>query len=513
MTEQLTNDYVRETLKASDGISVLMSELENGALECALALFMEEENSAALGFLARAAKRAAVRIELKSAPCFSQKLQEALTSPDFKARKNAARVMGAMCDPMYEDSLIQAMRVEGSRIVLPSIILALGAINTDSARAAISAHVVRPAESEREEKHVASEREAVRKALSRSQHDLKRHVFTGLKFPVEVKMVCAEGLGDALFGELIANGISPYAHDGQSAWVRTDDMAGLYTMRCADDILIGAAMHVPANPGELAKAALSGARTINLAHSTESPLRCRIAVYNSQENKRQLISDMIAHMGETFINSPSDYEIEVCVYLYGDFADVYYRLHTLADSRFSYRLNSVPASINPSVAAGMLRLAKPYLHPDARVLDPFCGSGTMLIERERLMPAMSLTGVDIAHRAIDVARENAQAAGSRAKFICNDCLRFQVRRPYDELIANMPFGNRVSNHRQNEELYAAFISRIRDWMRPGAFVLLYSMEFSLLKRLIASAPHLEFMKLEKTSAGGLMPGIFFCKVK
>ena len=43
----------------------------------------------------------------------------------------------------------------------------------------------------------------------------------------------------------------------------------------------------------------------------------------------------------------------------------------------------------------MLYLAKPYLKEDAAVLDPFCGVGTMLIERNKVLPARSLYGIDI----------------------------------------------------------------------------------------------------------------------
>jgi len=56
--------------------------------------------------------------------------------------------------------------------------------------------------------------------------------------------------------------------------------------------------------------------------------------------------------------------------------------HTLPDKRFVYRKNAIAASIHPSAAALMMELASPYLKEDAQIMDPFCGVGTMLIERD-----------------------------------------------------------------------------------------------------------------------------------
>jgi 23S rRNA G2445 N2-methylase RlmL len=169
--------------------------------------------------------------------------------------------------------------------------------------------------------------------------------------------------------------------------------------------------------------------------------------------------------------------------------------------------------MHPATAAAVLHYAGVYLKENARVLDPFCGSGTFLIEREKFRKCEALTGVDIAHAAIDIARQNAAAAGSRAKFIVNDCLRFTADRKYDEVIANLPFGNRVGTHAQNERLYAAFVARLPEWLKPNGAAVLYTMEFTLLKKLIRETPALKLIAQERTEAGGLMPGIFVLQMK
>ena len=162
--------------------------------------------------------------------------------------------------------------------------------------------------------------------------------------------------------------------------------------------------------------------------------------------------------------------------------------------------------------AALLLYAREYLEPGARVLDPCCGSGTMLFERERLTDCASLTGVDIAHRAIEIARKNAIAGESRAKFVTNDSLRFTAERPYDELIANLPFGNRVGNHKANELFYAGLLDRLPHWVKKGGVAVLYTMEFTLLKKLLRDRPALRLVTEITTNAGGLLPGVFIVKV-
>ena len=64
-----------------------------------------------------------------------------------------------------------------------------------------------------------------------------------------------------------------------------------------------------------------------------------------------------------------------------DKCDIFYKLCTFKDSRYDYRIKDLPASINPSSANMMLEEVRKYLKKDASVLDPFCGTSTMLIER------------------------------------------------------------------------------------------------------------------------------------
>ena len=211
-------------------------------------------------------------------------------------------------------------------------------------------------------------------------------------------------------------------------------------------------------------------------------------------------------------NSPSDYEAELRIEGSEKNVRLYAKLYTFRDERFSYREGSIPASMAPNVAASVLRFAQDHLTVNARVIDPCCGSGTFLIERGLLSPCASLTGVDISHHAVDVARRNTELAGVNAKYTVNDILRFECHRPYDELIANLPFGNRVGDHSSCEKLYRGLLDRLPQLVKNGGVAILYTMEFTLLKRLIRETPHVTLLSQERTEAGGLTPMIFVLRV-
>ena len=127
--------------------------------------------------------------------------------------------------------------------------------------------------------------------------------------------------------------------------------------------------------------------------------------------------------------------------------------------------------------------------------DPFCGSGTIPIEAALIaknrapgldrrfdaqhwafLPAEAwmdaadeaqdrefhgqydIWGGDIDPRAVDIARDNARKAG------VDDCVRFEVAdagkfhrdSPYGQLVTNPPYGERLMERQEAEELYRTF---------------------------------------------------------
>ena len=82
---------------------------------------------------------------------------------------------------------------------------------------------------------------------------------------------------------------------------------------------------------------------------------------------------------------------------------------------------------------------------------------------------------------------------------------------YDEIITNMPYGNRVGNHVTNELLYKSFINRLPFWLNENGVAILLTSEISLVKRLLKNKNRLKLIKDIYTETGGLTPHLFIIK--
>ena len=186
--------------------------------------------------------------------------------------------------------------------------------------------------------------------------------------------------------------------------------------------------------------------------------------------------------GRRFVNAPKSYEIEFRLIAAKESGFLpFVRIPSLTAGRFSYRRNVVSASIHPSLAAVLAALARPYLKEDAKILDPFCGVGTMLIERDILVPAREKYGVDIYDDAIKFARENAAAAGEQIHFIHRDYFDFRHSHRFDEIIANMPLRGRKTKE-EMDEFYRRFFEKSREHLAKEATLILYANEVGFIKK-------------------------------
>lgn len=187
-------------------------------------------------------------------------------------------------------------------------------------------------------------------------------------------------------------------------------------------------------------------------------------------------------------------DARVHLFLTGHTATLY--LDTSGESLFKrgWRLDKGEAPLRENLAAGMLALAG--WDPAAPLLDPFCGSGTILIEaawialgvppgisrpfgferlrghdayrwrdlkddaRARILPQLDapLVGYDLDPQAIEFARNNAERA-----WLTEDSIRFEVgdarhvTAPADHgwIVTNPPYGERMGTE-QDADLW-------RDW--------------------------------------------------
>ena len=115
------------------------------------------------------------------------------------------------------------------------------------------------------------------------------------------------------------------------------------------------------------------------------------------------------------------------------------------------------ASLPPSVAAAMAFLGRP--EGDDVILDPVCGSGTLLAEAAALAPDAALIGRDLDGRAVAAARDNLDDLGPDLEEA--DARELDLPDGGISLVlANLPFGKQFGDVDDNPDLYRALLAEM-----------------------------------------------------
>jgi len=247
-----------------------------------------------------------------------------------------------------------------------------------------------------------------------------------------------------------------------------------------------------------------------------SPFYYRVEVRSTMNKQKKI--DLIEgvkksindSLNGSYINNPSLYEFEIRIVEKEDKYNVFFKLYTVEDSRYNYRVTDLPASINPTTAAILMNEIKGYLKDDAEVMDAFCGTSTMLIERSFVKKYKSLTGIDISEEAVEFSKINANNVPLKIELVCENILKYEGPE-FDEIISNMPFGNRVSNHELNVTLYRRFIASLDKLLKENGVAFLLTSEIGLMKELVNKNKKLKLVKNIYVESGGLKPHLFVIK--
>ncbi|MCH9680996.1 MAG: methyltransferase [Deltaproteobacteria bacterium] len=163
-----------------------------------------------------------------------------------------------------------------------------------------------------------------------------------------------------------------------------------------------------------------------------------------------------------------------------------------ADPRFRYRLADVPAATHPTLAALMAWVGRPQ--PGEVVWDPFCGTGTELIECATVSTGLHLWGTEVEAEALAGARRNVAAAGIESaslQLVHGSALDTRPRhegRGVSLILSNPPMGRRVMvEGRGMRRLLDDFVAHAARLLHPGGRVVWLS---PAPRATAASARHL-----------------------
>ena len=209
--------------------------------------------------------------------------------------------------------------------------------------------------------------------------------------------------------------------------------------------------------------------------------------------KKAVVSRLGAKYGQTWFDEIGEkYQIQFAIM--HDRAALFLDTSGAGLHKRGYRAVGVKAPLRETLAAAMVTLSR-YRGKDP-FCDPFCGSGTIAIEAALIAknraPGLNrsfaaqhwamvdkkiwldaadeamdnefhdktyeIWGGDIDPHAIEIARHNAELAevDDTVRFEVDDATRFHWGGQYGRVVTNPPYGERLLEQKEAEELYRAF---------------------------------------------------------
>lgn len=445
-------------------------------------------------------------------PSLATWLTARLSDDDPKVRRRAIAALGKLEDPRHEDELLSAWDRATSRPIQPAarlselraIATALGSCGRDRARARLSAlpdddpELVRIAA----EAAIKIDRELAR--TTDSAIDLDAH----LPPDTEVLLHVRPGLEELTMAELAHLPVKS-AGRGRVAVRGARDLRRLFAARTF--------MHLgfPLAPRKLARGqpredavidAMLDARTLAILRAlTRGPIRWRLQ-WNDAGHRRAAtfrVAQQVAQRCPELVNDAREAPWVVGVSERGDRIFVELWPRAAVDPRFTWRSGAVPAASHPTVAAALARITEP--RGDDVVWDPFCGSGSELVERALLGRFAELHGSDLDPTALALAKDNLDRAHvtPTSLTVADARTHRPSQRPISLVLTNPPLGFRVTNDAPLRELTIAALDHWCDLLAPRGRIVW----ISPMPGLTASHPRLHAELRLRVDLGGLQAEI------
>lgn len=410
-----------------------------------------------------------------------------LSEEDPKVRKNAAAVLGEIGCQEAVDVLADAWEAEDRLFVRAEYLKALGSLDCRKYVPVFQKRLeelqeLSPAEGQI--KHIREEMNAL-SGLLQKYHALEKHRFTGFSGTNDVLL-----LTHPAFTKVLDQQIYERHRTGRGKiLVHTDQLKDLLELRPVKDFLfLSECRSISGDPRNMAEQLMASDLLRFLGERLEGkpPYYFRadlLAPASPQKSEflKKTAAEIERAAEGAFYNRTSGYEIE---FLFAPKKDgsllPLVRFSTLPDHRFAYRREKLPQDIRPEMAAGILELVRPWLRPHGQVLDPFCCAGTLLIERNYLLPARSVYGIDRYGKAVEAARKNTAVCGMEIYYVNRDFFDFTHGYLFDEILTDLP-GN-FKGKKEKDDFYRKFLEKSAELLAKDGVIVCRCAEMGTLKK-------------------------------
>jgi tRNA G10 N-methylase Trm11 len=411
-------------------------------------------------------------------------LTKLLKHDDAKVRKNAALLIGDLGIQQAIQELYNSYIIEDKLFIKSSYLNAMTKLDCSEYVNDLKKrqeHLLAEEITIENKKHVLEELRELGILLNQFE-EIKSHQFIGYNEMSELVLLTNRNYIDATMKQLEGMQAKEF---NAGILLKTDKISEVLTIRTCQEVLfvVPGMKSCKADASEAASMIVKSEllQFLKNRHKGEAPFYFRIEVKSKQElDKRsefakKLSQEIELQSQRTLCNHTSNYEFEIrAIQNKNGVFNLLVKLFTIPDERFTYRKNVIATSMKPTNAALAVELSKEYLKPEASVIDPFCGVGTMLIERHKKVKANTMYGIDILEEAIQGARINTKEAHQIAHYINRDFFAFTHEYLFDEVITNMPFQIGRVTQDVIEELYEKFFDKIRTHLMQDGIMILYT---------------------------------------
>lgn len=179
-----------------------------------------------------------------------------------------------------------------------------------------------------------------------------------------------------------------------------------------------------------------------------------------------------------------------------------------------YRRRFQPrAALKAPVAYALLQWAR--LAPDAQgaLLDPFCGSGTILIEAAQLYPRLELYGCDIDARAVRGTRENAEVEGlaGRLQLLQADARTLSAvygAGRFRAIVTNPPYGIKFGQHLNFDRFYRRILQECWTVLAAEGMLVIAVFKRTIFYRALTQQGLFKTLEERVVETGDVFPAIY-----
>ncbi len=195
-------------------------------------------------------------------------------------------------------------------------------------------------------------------------------------------------------------------------------------------------------------------------------------------------------------HADEDASVELWLTINGSTAVSGVRLSDKTMRHRTYKYEHLPASLRPTIAAAMVRMAD--LKPGQTVLDPMCGAGTLLAEAHLSVIGkrgpdggawpMTFLGGDNDPHHVRAALANLR------QFDITDVRTWDARKlpipveSVDRVLCNPPFGKQISTPEEIPAMYRDMIRQMNRVLKPGGKAVIIVSDAAALLEAATKAP-------------------------